>query len=505
MRTTRTVKWHEVDHLVSNLRTDHKYEIRVQREAIPLVFVPGIMGSRLRVAGTDGTGEDPDGFPNMRWNPSSKITFMLPNFTGAEAAFRRRMLVGKGNFFKKFLEVDNPDQVGDGIDAIYSGYKGFLKSLRNYDWGPLQKIFVFPVYAVGYNWTDSNDNSGKKLAGRISQIIQEATSITGLCEKVILITHSMGGLVARAASQFHDAQSNILGIIHGVQPINGSPAAYWRMKAGFEGALHISWTLGSTGPTVTCVLANVPGGLELLPNKKYITNSGQKAWLSVTDGQKTILSLPKSNPYEEIYRVKARVQPTPGENPSSNKYWGLVDPDLLAPGIGPAPPNAPLNRRDPDTFHDAAHSADGQWQQFLDLLADVETFHDKLGQTPHPHTFCFAGVGHESADAIELQIESNIFTSNPYPTRGFRGFFTDAAGNSMKAVLQDPSGDGDGTVPFSSASALNKSGKRPPGDLNVEVKHQPAYESDKVLQYAVQAIIALAKVRYESVRGKIKD
>ncbi len=414
------------------------------------------------------------------------------------------MLVGDGNFFQGFLEVDNAKPVADGFHGIFNDYWKFLKSLRKQDWGPLRKIFEFPVYAVGYNWTGSNDHSGKLLAARIKQIIDEAKGITGLCEKVILLTHSMGGLVSRSASHLHGAEGNILGIIHGVQPVTGAPAAYWRMKAGFEGFGMGSRVLGNSGPTVTPVLGNLPGGLQLLPNKNHVTNRHQKPWLTVTQDGKTRLSLPNSDPYAEIYRVKARVQPTPGEKPSTNKYWGLVDPDLLDPARPAAPPAAPVDPKSRAGLAAAAPPHGDPWQQYLDVLKIAESFHDNLGMYQHPKTFCFAGVNNKTAEVIELRIESNWVRGDPYPKRGFRGFFTDAAGKDMQAVLQDPAGDGDGTVPRASAQALNKSGKEPPGDLAIDVQHQPAYKDSQAQAYAIQAIIALAKVRYESVRGKIK-
>src|SRR5712664_616501 len=118
MAKIHTTKWHEVDRVISGLQTDLDHEIRVQREAIPLVFVPGIMGSRLRVAGTDGTGDGADGLPHMRWNPSS-TTFMLKHYSGTDGAHRKRMLVGEGNFFPGFLEVDNANPVGDGFHGIF--------------------------------------------------------------------------------------------------------------------------------------------------------------------------------------------------------------------------------------------------------------------------------------------------------------------------------------------------------------------------------------------------
>lgn len=516
MGTTHNVNWDKVDQVVSDLKTKQVHEIRVQREAIPLVFVPGIMGTRLRVAGTDGTGDGANGLPNMRWDPSSKL-FLFLNFSGTDGAHRKRMLVGDGNFFSGFLEVDNSAPVGNGFHGIFKDYCKFLDPLREHDWGPIRKIFELPVYAVGYNWTDSNENSGKKLAARINEIIDEAKGVTGLCQKVILITHSMGGMVARAASVLHGAEGKILGIVHGVQPATGSPAAYWRMKAGFErGGFFdiegrvVSRFLGNSGPTVTPVLGNLPGGLQLLPNKLHRTNStrdnpnGLQAWLTITQDGNTSRALPKSDPYEEIYRKKAHVQPTPGEKPSTNDYWALVDPDLIDPGNANPQPT-PKSRSTNNSLDASTNPSGDPWQQYLAMLKLAEDFHDKLGKKAHPKTFCFRGVGHNTANIIELQIESSWISMDPYPKRGFRGFFTDAAGNSLKAVLQDPVGDGDGTVPRSSADALKAPGKKAPGDQPINVMHQPAYEYDKAQAYTIQAITALLKVHCEEKRGAIGD
>jgi len=205
--------------------------------------------------------------------------WMWRYYSGATGAKRREMLIGKvgDTYDSNFLEVHNADPVGNGFQGVSSGsYGEYLQFLQNSaTFGPLTKIFDFPVFAFGYNWTDCNANSGSKLSARIDEIIEEAKSTTGKCEKVILITHSMGGLVSRAASELSGAQARILGIIHGVQPATGSAAAYWRVKAGFEGMGPTSRVLGNDAHTVTPILGNMPGGLQLLPNKYYRDNNGR--------------------------------------------------------------------------------------------------------------------------------------------------------------------------------------------------------------------------------------
>lgn len=500
---TQQRRWDKVDQPVSGLKTDADHEVQVQREAIPLVFIPGIMGSRLRLSGTDGQGKGSDGLPNLRWDPGSSW-YMFNTYSGTSGPFRKSMLIGQ-TFNSSFLEVDNTNPMGDGFHGIMEDYwSKFLNKLKAQDWGAVGKIFEFPVYALGYNWTDTNKNSGTKLAARIQEIIQEAKKVTGICEKVIVITHSMGGLVARWASQKAGAQGSILGVIHGVQPATGATAAYWRMKAGFEGLGPTSRVLGHSAREVTPVLGNMPGGLELLPNKLYRTNSGSPSWLTIT-GPGSPGNRPQSgNPYSEIYRQRAVVRPKAGEQPSTNEYWGLVDPDLLDPGqTNTQSPGHPANSHDAlDADHPPGRDP---WDQYMRMLSIAESFHDQLQNQAHSQTYTFRGIGHTTSDVVELAIQSNWVRSEPYPERGFRGFFTNASGSSMQAVLQDPAGDGDGTVAKSSAASttLAPAGKPVPGQPNpadFKVEHQPAYEDSKAQAFTVKAIIALSKMRYEAVR-----
>jgi len=473
------VNWYELDKLFSGLNTELEHEITVQREAIPLVFVPGIMGSVLRLSGTDGNGEGPDGLPNLRWNPGDS-QWMWWQYSGASATFRRSMLVGPEKFNKNFLEVHNTNPIGNGFQGVSSSsYLAFLQFLQDQKmWGPLGKIFEFPVFAFGYNWTDTNINNGDLLVQRIDDIIKEAKEATGFCEKVILITHSMGGLVSRAASRL--AESKIIGIIHGVQPATGAPAAYWRVKAGFEGCGPTSRVLGNSAETVTPVLGNIPGGLELLPNKHYRDNNGRKEWLIVTEDNKEILSLPKSDPYNEIYRTQGTGNEL--ENPG-RKYWGLIDPDLLDAAIT----SQSADSNDPDSID--AKTRWSVWDQYLEQLKKAEHFHETIKKSTHPFTFTFHGTGHKSADRVEMKTESVVVEWDSYPKRGFRGRYKNSQGKDRRAMLQDPTGEGDGTVPVSSASALDDIAQPTPQPMETKTEHEPAYNEPAVRNWLWQSKI----------------
>src|SRR5207253_1908036 len=139
-----------------------------------------------------------------------------------------------------------------------------------------------------------------------------------LAERVIVVTHSMGGMVSRALTEIHRCDK-VLGVSHGVQPATGAPATYKRMRSGFESVEQV--LLGRNAADVVAILSQAPGGLELLPTADY--NDG-KPWLRVRDkrtGEDLMPPLPKNrDPYDEIY-----LSPEwHGLVPDSN--LGLLDP-----------------------------------------------------------------------------------------------------------------------------------------------------------------------------------
>lgn len=411
---TINIKWQELFKPITGLKTDVLNRIVIEREVIPVIFVPGIMGSRLE----NSAGK-------KAWDPDAG-GFMLMNFGffTVTAKERKDLLIGD-QFNPEHLKVSNNDtkhnkKFNNDKDAtreergwggiFWGSYGDFLIELQNHQWDePIRQCFEFPVHAFGYNWTDSNDNSGKKLAEEITAIIKKYTSKGRICKHVILISHSMGGLVCRSACVLHKASDNVLGVLHGVQPATGAPAAYWRMKAGFDrphgnpswilwdwlrnplkmagnrilGRI-MAWTLGTDGEEVTSILCNAPGGLELLPNKHYTNNEGKPEWLHVPNQAGVVSSFPRSgDPYKEIYEIKDDV------------YWRMVNPEWLDPGrkeINSDPDNPGNIRLDP-------------WEQYLKHLRLTQGFHSELKTKFHEHTYQFYSSSYETVDEIKFSRE----------------------------------------------------------------------------------------------------
>jgi pimeloyl-ACP methyl ester carboxylesterase len=356
----------------------------------------------------------------------------------------------------------------------------------------------FPVYACGYNWLQSNENAGKSLKRRIGQIIAENNNGAFKCQQVILVTHSMGGLVARYCAQLPDMQEKIAGIVHGVMPAVGAAVAYRRCKVGMQDEDAIAaMVIGSTGRDVTAVFAQAPGALQLLPSEGY-----DARWLSIADGTaKNTLNLPVSDPYEEIYLVR-------------DSWWGLVRQEWLSPAEG-----KPIS-----------------WNEFSVNIKIAKAFHARLAKVYHPNTFVYYGASGEkyaSFEGIKWQMRKGMLpNSGKSPTElqatdyshqavredGRNKIFVggenkvetvyspggggtvvsyDTSFWEIKCAMQD--GRGDGTVPMSSGRAPRRDGK---GHVRQQFRlegfgHEGSYNNptaQRVTHYAITKIAAMARI-----------
>lgn len=218
--------------------------------------------------------------------------------------------------------------------------------------------FLMPVHACGYNWLASNDEAAETLAARIDDVRKKYGR---RCEQVILVTHSMGGLVARRCMQLPGMADQIAGIVHGVMPATGAPVAYRRCKlgmadevSGVRGSVS-SLVIGNNGREITAVFAQAPGALQLLPTGDY-----PSGWLRLCDeqGKAAMAPLPKANdPYTDIYLRRDR-------------WWGLVREAWLAPEGG-----QPIT-----------------WRDYTDNVSKARDFHGSIRAQYHPNTYVYYGA-----------------------------------------------------------------------------------------------------------------
>jgi pimeloyl-ACP methyl ester carboxylesterase len=351
-----------------------------------------------------------------------------------------------------------------------------------------------PVHAVGYNWLDSNQVAATHtLKPAIERIIASYNKGHYSCEQVILVTHSMGGLVARACAQLPGMADKIAGVVHGVMPAVGAAVAYRRCKVGMADESAVAgMVIGSSGKEVTAVFAQAPGALQLLPSHQY-----QPGWLRIMQGSQAVETWPKGNPYDDIYRCR-------------DKWWGLITEEWLSPKDG-----KPL-----------------RWDQYLKNIEWAQDFHQDLANKYHPNTYVYYGADkkQKSFEKVTWRMQRGIspggtspspaqVTNLPYTKVRVDGRSPEYVGGQTE-VMVDPvmgaahtyetshwelhcemqDGAGDGTVPTSSGASPKVLGG---ASIRQQFKltgfaHEGSYKESMTTRratlYAITRIVGQAKM-----------
>jgi pimeloyl-ACP methyl ester carboxylesterase len=218
----------------------------------PLVFVPGIMGSRLFKKGSSEPVWPPVGWWDQgHFKPKSL-----------------RDLTETAN-----IEVCRNEPL---FPLVYSE---FLRYMENLGYILGENFWVF-----AFDWTQSNRESGKLLEIFIQSILKAHPQ----WNEVDIINHSMGGLVTRAAAVLYKAP--IRRTVYITSPHYGSPKAYFMLHPRIEfsvfgnffksviGDLAWKWYLhklidadnNNLEKEITDLARRLDSVYELLPDKFYL-------------------------------------------------------------------------------------------------------------------------------------------------------------------------------------------------------------------------------------------
>jgi len=499
------------------------------RKVVPVIVVPGIMGSNLRAATSPRKQPNKELSPNeAAWRPPNGT---VQGIRAAKAWARRDPATRQKLLDPNTVEVDKEGEISLPVEARTYGmtedevrerwwgevhwdsYGELLSGLQialNHTfemeshgevraicrhwkevmacdvtrWGvrsiaPLTEAelekharYHFPVYACGYNWLECCSDSANFLRQRVERIIKFWTDHKRECSKVILVTHSMGGLVARACAQ--QIPDQILGVVHGVMPALGAPACYRRIACGTERwspsngriqnvqAEFVADILGDTAARTMPVMAHSPGALELLPNHLY-----PQPWLHFTvvsrvnsrDTVRDVVRFHVDNPYD-LYR-------------DMTSWYRMFDPVLA----------------DPARVHKGELATVDAIQK---VIGKAEQFHrETLGIYYHPNTYVFycADPDHLSFGSVRwtardpgsgaVFTEANLRSAERISYGGSGGRRVRVEGRTDMLFLPDRQDvPGDGTVP-------QQSGVGPLGKVKqvFEVRgfdHQGAYNSEAI-------------------------
>lgn len=412
------------------------------RKVIPVIFVPGIMGSNLR-ARRDMQPRSDDllrpGEPAWR-PPNGTIDAYLETRKWSKRTPSERQRILDAGILEVDPDGELPSMLGNVEPAVLrergwgevhaDSYGALLSDLQRYldktfqlspqgrreirpfwlrvmqadpqRWGVrgIDKVteselerfaaYQYPVYAFGYNWLESCAQSAGRLRERIDGIKRFWSERKHECNQVILVTHSMGGLVARACARSSPpgdgSAPDIAGVVHAAMPALGAPVAYRRIACGTEGgtftnlvtdnikATKFADLVGDTSAETTPVMAVSPGLLQLLPNHLYA-----RPWVVIKtmrrvnreDKVREHLFLPEGDPYE-FYR-------------DMTSWYRMIDPSLADP--------ADRTRNSPGRIEDRIAKAIDEAEALHTRVLTVEE--GKPGQGKpyyHPNTYAFHGA-----------------------------------------------------------------------------------------------------------------
>lgn len=416
----------------------------VSLPCVPIILVPGVMGSRIEMPNAHRTW-DPDDKPRMgRWFPlfdtdrqdnrralSVNATRTAATITELSADAALQLLKSARCLaIAKFLDRADDIEVYYGTDrnwasVVWSRYGPALLMLE----AKLNSEHDdpdFPVYAFGYDWRQSNATSGQTLADFIQDVLRRHAPRAA---DVVLVTHSMGGLVVRGALANDPGggttRKSIRGVLHCAQPSNGSLLCYRRFLSGACAVLDgtsrqdtvLAHIQGDTPARFAYNFSGLPGPLELLPNHRYQEFFDDDSWLR---------GLGSSVDLARIYDVY-RSDGVPG-------LAGIVS-------LGEAEIASREERMNATITSDFARN-----------LATVQAFHESIERTWHERTVALVSTGHSTDHAIQFNnLNGSIarpaeFLANPRWQVG-----SDEVTDNATDITFLRDRKGDGTVPDLSA------------------------------------------------------
>ena len=255
----------------------------------PVILIPGIMGTELLKNYDDQSEIWP--------NPSKLIFSITDNFLNDLALNAD----GTENSAKPMVLGD----IIRGTDINILGYHyqshtfdGLIDELEKNGYVEGKDLFV-----SSYDWRKSNADSAEKLKDKINEVLAE----TG-ADKVDLVAHSMGGLVAKKYIADNSADKIDQLIFIGTPHI-GAPLAFKALMYGDDMGIRFGSSILSPSK-VKYISQNMPGVYELLPSKKYVdgddTFLGMKYIIDMVTPRPIVLLTTPYLSYEETKNFMER-------------------------------------------------------------------------------------------------------------------------------------------------------------------------------------------------------
>ena len=411
----------------------------------PILFVPGLMASRLKLK------------QKKVWDPDYKPKQM--KWLRRNDAIKKREILHWGSL-SEILETDSSCK---DVQKKERGWHGvcwkYYKKLLQF----LEKQGEFEVYAFPYDWRRSNLESAKDLAKRVMNIYDDHG-------KVIIVTHSMGGLVARAAMKCDDNFTRrVSGVIHIAQPVTGASCGYRRFFTGgsndhkdgawcdilSNGKKWVGAASDKPDPKAAAiVLSACPSWIQLLPTANYRISDDLRKEIEKEEKESgTTLSKCSWASWIWIEQPSQKAQPVPWPDDKDSDVWEKYMSSIK-----------PEGSKDDITY-----------MNLQTHFGTAKRFHDIVGTTPHFRTYSIYSTGLETDVAVRVKLNGEGKLEKLTPIRRKLGDGTVAI-YSAKALFP-------GENPVHLESKKPKAQKKTRIEANKETIDKNLQKNDGKLQF----------------------
>ena len=220
-------------------------------ESYPVILLPGVMGSRLEAKPGSNCQHRPSGIVWLNFEYLSDPIIQRESLSTL-------YLNSQGTGPADACDIIEPaDLIDDAAPIKWAKdvYKGFVKTLGDADF----TVFTFP-----YDWRLGIDENADNLNTFIGKKV-------GAGNKVILVGHSMGGLVARAYVSDSTRAAKVAKVVTVGTPYLGAPKAAYVMLTGEADLLpgYLRPVFEPAKTYVKQIIRNSQGAMALLPSPRF--------------------------------------------------------------------------------------------------------------------------------------------------------------------------------------------------------------------------------------------
>ncbi len=223
----------------------------------PVIFIPGVAGSELYSG-------DHNAWPGWL---AQRVTGGYFHTLKMDEKGRSEYNIVPLRSIRKGLEFDLSFM---GVWGVFGVYDDFFDYMGDEGYSIEENTESgLRLYDFAYDWRKDNYHTADLLEQKIDKVLKENKA-----DKVIIMAHSMGGIVARLYMKDEKRAKKVAGVIFMGTPHHGSPMPFYAFTHGYNFA---NSKLSDT--SMWEIMGNWEAGYQLLPSYSFIQdNDGANFW-----------------------------------------------------------------------------------------------------------------------------------------------------------------------------------------------------------------------------------